>query len=182
MGCVRQALPGSASCADSRRCIRYSRLRDQVINFFATLMYQVIEFYEQNLRLARKTGDQHGEMGALGSLGRAYAALGEHDKAVECYKQVLELARQFGDARSERQTLKHLNEVLKSQNGNSLEQTTPSRKSSKKACAATAKSASKKSSQRPSAQPRASRKKVRQLQTIGEPEQKEMPPAGDKKS
>lgn len=76
-------------------------------------MYQVIEFYEQNLRLSRETGDRRGEMSALGSLGRAHAALEQHDKAVECYEQALRIARQIGDARSERQTLKHLNEIPK---------------------------------------------------------------------
>ena len=76
-------------------------------------MHQVIEFYEQNLRLSRETGDQRGEMAALNSLGRAYAALEEYAKAVECYEQGLHIARQVGDQRGERQTLKNLDEILK---------------------------------------------------------------------
>lgn len=76
-------------------------------------MHQVIEFYEQNLRLSRETGDQRGEMAALNSLGRAYAALDEHAKAIECFEQGLQIARQVGDQRGERQTLKNLDEILK---------------------------------------------------------------------
>lgn len=74
-------------------------------------MHQAIEFYEQNLKLARETGDARGEMAALGSLARAYAALDERDKAIECYEQALMTARQTGDARGERQTLKSLNDL-----------------------------------------------------------------------
>ena len=78
-----------------------------------SVMHQVIEFYEQNLRLAQQTGDQRGEMAALNSLGRAYAALDERDKATQCFEQALQIARQISDVRGERQTLKNLNEVLK---------------------------------------------------------------------
>lgn len=74
-------------------------------------MHHVIEFYEQNLKIARETGDIRGEMSALGSLGRAYDALSESDKAVECFELSLKIARQIGDARNERYMLKHLNET-----------------------------------------------------------------------
>jgi tetratricopeptide (TPR) repeat protein len=73
-------------------------------------MHQVIEFYEQNLKIARETGDSRGEMSALGSLGRAYDALNERDKAVECFELSLKIARAIGDARTERSMLKHLSE------------------------------------------------------------------------
>jgi tetratricopeptide (TPR) repeat protein len=76
-------------------------------------MHQVIEFYEQNLRLSRETGDQRGEMAALNSLGRAYAALEENAKAIECFEQGLQIARQRGDQRGEQQTLKNLDEILR---------------------------------------------------------------------
>lgn len=74
-------------------------------------MHQVIEFYEQNLQLARELGDRRGEMSALGSLGRAYDALNEHEKAIECYELALKLARELGDARSERQALRCLTDA-----------------------------------------------------------------------
>lgn len=75
-------------------------------------MYQVIEFYRQNLQLARETGDRRGELAALGSLGRAHQALEEHDKALECYEDALKIARDLGDVRGERQTLKNINDVV----------------------------------------------------------------------
>lgn len=78
-------------------------------------MYQVIEFYKQNLQLARESGQRREEMSALASLARAYDALQERDKAVEFYELALSIARQLGDSRAERDTLKHLNETLNPQ-------------------------------------------------------------------
>ncbi len=78
-------------------------------------MYQVIEFYQQNLQLARESGQRREEMSALASLARAYDALQEREKAVEYYELALEIARQLGDSRTERDTLKHLNETLNPQ-------------------------------------------------------------------
>ncbi len=75
-------------------------------------MYQVIEFYRQNLQLAREIGDRRGELAALSSLGRAYHALEEHDKALECYEDALKIARVLGDVRTERQTMKNINDVV----------------------------------------------------------------------
>ncbi len=72
-------------------------------------MYQVIEFYQQNLRLARESGQRREEMSALASLARAHDALQEHDKAVEFYELALSIARELGDGRAERDALKHLN-------------------------------------------------------------------------
>ena len=77
-----------------------------------TPMYQVIEFYQQNLQLARESGQRREEMSALASLARAYDALQERDKAVEFYEMALDIARQLGDSRAERDTLKHLNATL----------------------------------------------------------------------
>ena len=145
--------------------------------FHFCVMHQVIEFYEQNLRLSRQTGDQRGEMAALNSLGRAYAALEERDKAVQCFEQALQIARQLSDLRGERQTLKNLDEILKppgaplgaplSANDETGNQTSPpqkpGQKTRKKATAAKAKSTrNKPAQQRKPKLPRAS-KKLRQL-------------------
>ena len=143
-------------------------------------MYQVIEFYEQNLRLSRKTGDQQGEMSALRSLGRAYAALGSHDQAVECYNQAIDLARQIGDARGERQTLRYLNEILNSPTSQNFEQVAPLRKSRKKANPATAKSARRKSSRQLSAATRP-RQKSQSPQGTEKPEMQPVPVSNGKK-
>lgn len=75
-------------------------------------MYQVIEFYQQNLRLAREAGQRREEMSALASLARAHDALKEYDKAIEFYELSLLIARELGDGRAERDTLKHLNEAM----------------------------------------------------------------------
>lgn len=75
------------------------------------MQHQVIEFYQQNLQLARETGNRRDEMSALASLGRAYEALEERDKAIEFYELALKIAADLGDGRAERQTLKHLNEA-----------------------------------------------------------------------
>lgn len=75
-------------------------------------MYQVIEFYLQNLQLARESGQRRDEMSALASLARAHDALKERDKAVEFYELALTIARELGDGRAERDAVKHLNEAL----------------------------------------------------------------------
>jgi tetratricopeptide (TPR) repeat protein len=49
----------------------------------------------------RRIGDRQGEGTALGSLGLAYAELGETRKAIEHYEQVLTIAREIGDLRGE---------------------------------------------------------------------------------
>ena len=78
-------------------------------------MHQVIEYYQENHKLARETGQRRDEMSALASLGRAYDALEERGKAVEFYEMALKIARDLGDGRAERQTLKQLNEALNPQ-------------------------------------------------------------------
>ena len=131
-------------------------------------MHQVIEFYEQNLRLSRETADQRGEMAALNSLGRAYAALDDRDKAVECYEQVLRIARQIGDIRGERQTLKNLDEILKlpdtplGANDKTSGEKSPSQKPGKKRSPAKAKSTRNKPTQQRKPKPPRARKKPRQ--------------------
>lgn len=77
-------------------------------------MYQVIEFYLQNLRLARESSDLSGELSALNSLGRAYQALAENEKAADCFELALKIARNIGDGRGERVSLKNLNDLLSS--------------------------------------------------------------------
>ena len=131
-------------------------------------MHQVIEFYEQNLRLSRQTGDQRGEMAALNSLGRAYAALDDRDKAIECFEQALQIARQISDLRGERQTLKNLHEVLKPHaaplgaNDETSGQTTPPQKPGKKRSPAKAKATRKKPAQQRKPKPSRASEKLRQ--------------------
>lgn len=48
-------------------------------------------------------------MSALASLGKAYDALEEREKAIEFYELALKIARDLDDVRAERQTLMHLN-------------------------------------------------------------------------
>ncbi len=125
-------------------------------------MYQVIEFYRQNLQLARETGDKRGELSALNSLGRAYQALEEHDKALECYESALIVARDVGDGRSERQTMKYINDVSLPpvEKNENQPQTTPSQKRAKRTGVAEAKAADKKSSkQQPGKKTRSASKK-----------------------
>ena len=128
-------------------------------------MHQVIEFYEQNLRLSQQTGDQRGEMAALNSLGRAYAALDERDKAVQCFEQALQIARQISDLRGERQTLKNLDEMLKPPDANKEtgNQTSPPQKSRKAGSSAKAKSTRNKPTQQRKPKPSRASKKLRQI-------------------
>jgi tetratricopeptide (TPR) repeat protein len=109
-------------------------------------MHQVIEFYEQNLQIAREMGDRRGEMTALGSLARAYDALNERDKAIGYFDLALKIAREIGDSRNERDMLKHLNAAL---NANEEKKEDPAqviRKPRKKKGASATQSASKLSS------------------------------------
>ncbi|MFN0110873.1 MAG: tetratricopeptide repeat protein [Blastocatellia bacterium] len=75
-------------------------------------MYQVIEFYQQNLQLAREAGQRREELSALFSLARAHDALQEREKAIEFYELALIVAKELGDGRAERDTLKHLNKAM----------------------------------------------------------------------
>ena len=47
---------------------------------------KAIEYYEQDLAIARETGDRRGEGMTLGNLGNAYSDLGEPRKAIEYYE------------------------------------------------------------------------------------------------
>ena len=49
----------------------------------------------------REIGDRQGEGNALGSLGLAYADLGETCRAIDFYEQALTIAREIGDRRGE---------------------------------------------------------------------------------
>lgn len=88
-----------------------SESRELVTGNLSLMQHQVIEFYQQNLQLARETGNRRDEMSALASLGRAYQALEEYAKAIEFYEQALNIAAELGDGRAERQTLKHLQDA-----------------------------------------------------------------------
>lgn len=60
---------------------------------------QRIPWLEVQIEVARIIKDQTNESMALGSLGLAYAALGETHKAIGFYEQRLEIASQLGDRR-----------------------------------------------------------------------------------
>lgn len=124
-------------------------------------MHQVIEFYEQNLRLAQQTGDQRGESAALNSLGTAYDALGEREKAVACYEQALQIARQVGDARGERLMLKKLNDGQEPAGKGETADSARQRTKPQKRVAAKTKSGGKKATQRRQAKSAKANKKPR---------------------
>jgi tetratricopeptide (TPR) repeat protein len=53
------------------------------------------------LAIAREIGDRHTEGINLGSLGNAYAKLGETHKAMEFHKQHIKIAHDIGDREGE---------------------------------------------------------------------------------
>lgn len=117
------------------------------------MQHQVIEFYQQNLQLARETGNRRDEMSALASLGRAFEALEEHAKAIEFYEQALNIAAELGDGRAERQTLKHLQDARNPQAAKTTKaatkaKTVAARSSAKKSPAKSRRKSSKKQNAR----------------------------------
>ena len=54
---------------------------------------KAIDYYKQFLVIAREIGDGRGEGVDLGNLGRAYASLGEIDKAIALLEQSLEIGQ-----------------------------------------------------------------------------------------
>jgi tetratricopeptide (TPR) repeat protein len=62
---------------------------------------KAIEFYEQQLTIARAIGSRQNEVTALGSLANAYSALGQLEKAIRFYEQALTISREITDRRSE---------------------------------------------------------------------------------
>ncbi len=74
---------------------------------------KAIEYYEQQLTIAREIGDRRGEGNALGNLGNAYADLGDSRKAIEYYEQHLTIAREIGDRRGEGADLGNLGAGLR---------------------------------------------------------------------
>ncbi|MGB3517256.1 MAG: tetratricopeptide repeat protein, partial [Elainellaceae cyanobacterium] len=66
---------------------------------------KAIEYYEQNLAIAREIGDRRGEGNALGGLGNAYDGLSQYAKAIEYHEQRLAIAREVGDCSEEGRAL-----------------------------------------------------------------------------
>lgn len=58
---------------------------------------RAMEFYEEDLALAREIGDRREEGAALGSIGNVYNMVGEHRLALQFYAQDLVIAREIGD-------------------------------------------------------------------------------------
>ena len=71
-------------------------------------MERAIGSYEQHLTIARAIGDRRGEGTALGSLGIAYANLGQVERAIGSYEQHLAIARAIGDRQGEGNALGNL--------------------------------------------------------------------------
>ena len=69
---------------------------------------KAIDFYKQQLTIARKIGDRRAGGNALGNLGNAYSYLGEPQKARGFYEQQLAIAREIGDRRGEGTALGNL--------------------------------------------------------------------------
>lgn len=111
------------------------------------MQHQVIEFYQQNLQLARETGNRRDEMSALASLGRAYEALEDRVKAIEFYEQALKIAAELGDGRAERQVIKHLHDARNPQTAKTTK-TAAARNSAKKTPAKSRRKPSKKQNTR----------------------------------
>ena len=62
---------------------------------------KAIEFYQQVLSIAQKTGNKNSEGKAYGNLGIAYHSLGQFKKAIEFYQQALSIAQKTGNKDSE---------------------------------------------------------------------------------
>ncbi|HQK14779.1 MAG TPA: tetratricopeptide repeat protein [Anaerolineae bacterium] len=67
-----------------------------------------IRWLEAALRAARALGNRAMEGVHLGSLGLAYADLGDARRAIECYEQALEIEKEIGDRRAEGSILGNL--------------------------------------------------------------------------
>src|SRR5262249_38356585 len=81
-------------------------------SYFLGETRRAIDFYEQHLQIARKTGDRKGEGQVLSDLGIAYADLGETRRAIEFFEQQLQIARGTGDRRGEGRGLLNLTLTL----------------------------------------------------------------------
>ena len=69
---------------------------------------QQIHWHIAQAKAARLARDRSGEGNALGSLGNAYADLGDARKAIEFYEQALAIAREIGDRHREGANLGNL--------------------------------------------------------------------------
>jgi tetratricopeptide (TPR) repeat protein len=97
----RDGEPGAALCAD------YPGAGIYCLNLRLHSREQ-IRWREAALAAARSRGNRHREGVLLGSLGIAYAALGEPCRAIEHYEQHLAIAREIGDRHGEGATLGNL--------------------------------------------------------------------------
>lgn len=72
---------------------------------------RAIGYFRQYLDIVRKFNDRWAEGATLGSLGNAYADMGEARQAVEYYQQALAISREIGDRRGEGADLGNLGVV-----------------------------------------------------------------------
>ena len=78
-------------------------------------MEQAISYYQQALSIAQEIGDRRNEGDCLGSLGKAYADLGQVDRAIQYYQQALAISQKIGDLRGEGNHLGNLGSAYYSQ-------------------------------------------------------------------
>ncbi|MEM1256420.1 MAG: tetratricopeptide repeat protein [Cyanobacteria bacterium P01_H01_bin.21] len=75
---------------------------------------QAIDCHQQDLELARKTGNRKGEGSALGGLGNAYNALANYPEATHCYQQWLGITQDVGDCQGKAKALGNLGDINES--------------------------------------------------------------------
>ena len=67
-----------------------------------------INYYSQQLEIARKVGDRFEEVNALGNLGIAYTALGDVQRSIAFYEKYHQVAQEIGERREEGNALGNL--------------------------------------------------------------------------
>ncbi|MGG6265839.1 tetratricopeptide repeat protein [Leptolyngbya sp. AN03gr2] len=76
-----------------------------------SLYQEAITAYKHSLKIARETGDRHGEANSLGNLGTAYKFVGDYQRAIDFHQQSLKIKREMGDRRGEANSLNNLGSV-----------------------------------------------------------------------
>ncbi len=76
---------------------------------------KAIEYYTQDLAIAKEVGDRAGEVGSYGSLGNAYESQGGYAKAIEYYTQFLAIAEEVGDRAGKGKAYANLGNAYRSQ-------------------------------------------------------------------